>query len=261
MARAQQQVDQHDGADGDRERGPVDRRFPPHAARCDALHHRRRQAQAGAAAERRHLGEGEHVHLRHHPGADGEVGAPQAEDDERRRHGEERRGNARQRDRGQGMDARVHRQHEERVAAEPQERLLPDRDQPGIAREQVPELREGEVVGDLHDRPHVRAPAPEGERDQDGETQQRGQRAIAARAGAALDPVGGGAALAHRSLVRGKRPLGRSTRTIRKATWPARICPPGWNLAPIAWATPRITPPASVPHRLPSPPIMTASKA
>ena len=188
--------------------------------------HRRRQAHAGAAAERGDLREREHVHLSHDPGADGEISAPQAEHDERRRHGEERRRNTRERNRGDGVDARIHREHEEGVAAEPQERLLPHRDQPGVAREQVPELRQGEVIGDLDDRPHVRAPAPEGERDQDDEPQDRDQRAIAARAGAALDPVGGGA-LAHRSLVRGKSPLGRSTSTIRKATWPARICPPG----------------------------------
>ena len=61
--------------------------------------------------------------------------------------------------------------------------------------------------------------------------------------------------------ARGKRPRGRSTSTARKARCPARICHSGSILAPTAWATPMTMPPASVPHRLPSPPMMTASKA
>ncbi len=42
--------------------------------------------------------------------------------------------------------------------------------------------------------------------------------------------------------------------------WPASSFQPGSIFAPIACATPRMTPPASVPHMLPSPPMITASK-
>ena len=42
--------------------------------------------------------------------------------------------------------------------------------------------------------------------------------------------------------------------------WPASRFQPGSSCAPMACATPRMMPPASVPHMLPSPPMMTASK-
>ena len=41
---------------------------------------------------------------------------------------------------------------------------------------------------------------------------------------------------------------------------PASSCQPGSICAPIACDTPRMMPPASVPHMLPSPPMITASK-
>jgi AMP-binding enzyme len=63
------------------------------------------------------------------------------------------------------------------------------------------------------------------------------------------------------SAVRGNRPRGRTISTARNAKCPARICHSGLMLAPTVWATPMITPPASVPHRLPSPPMITASNA
>ena len=65
----------------------------------------------------------------------------------------------------------------------------------------------------------------------------------------------------HQSLVRGKNPLGRTIRMIRNAIWPARICQVGDSAAPNACAMPSTMPPSSVPHRLPSPPMITASKA
>ena len=64
-----------------------------------------------------------------------------------------------------------------------------------------------------------------------------------------------------KSLVRGNSPLGRTIRMTRKAMWPARICQVGDSAAPTACATPSTTPPISVPHMLPSPPMITASKA
>ena len=42
--------------------------------------------------------------------------------------------------------------------------------------------------------------------------------------------------------------------------WPASRFQPGSSCAPMAWATPRMMPPASVPHMLPRPPMITASK-
>ena len=43
--------------------------------------------------------------------------------------------------------------------------------------------------------------------------------------------------------------------------WPARICQVGDSAAPTAWAMPSTMPPISVPHMLPRPPMITASKA
>src|SRR5258705_2306591 len=53
---------------------------------------------------------------------------------------------------------------------------------------------------------------------------------------------------------------GRPERTMRKARCPASICQPGSMWAPTPWATPSRMPPKSVPHRLPRPPMITASK-
>ena len=47
----------------------------------------------------------------------------------------------------------------------------------------------------------------------------------------------------------------------RKARCPARICQVGSSAAPIDCAIPSTMPPINVPHMLPSPPIITASKA
>jgi hypothetical protein len=72
-------------------------------------------------------------------------------------------------------------------------------------------------------------------------------------------PAGEGDAYAHVRTL-GNSPSGRTARMTRKAMWPARSCQPGLMWAPIAWATPRTSPPANVPHRLPRPPMITASK-
>ena len=48
-------------------------------------------------------------------------------------------------------------------------------------------------------------------------------------------------------------------KTTKKAMCPARICQPGLIFAPIFWLTPKIIPPIRVPHKLPRPPIITAS--
>ena len=54
--------------------------------------------------------------------------------------------NARDRNGEQRIDAAEQREREQEVAAEPDEGLLADRDQAGIAREQVPALRQRQHV-------------------------------------------------------------------------------------------------------------------
>ena len=58
----------------------------------------------------------------------------------------------------------------------------------------------------------------------------------------------------------GRGPAAGWRAPARKTRWPASSCQPGSICAPIACATPRMMPPASVPQRLPRPPMITASK-
>ena len=78
-------------------------------------------------------------HLRHDPGADGEIGAAQPEQQRRDRHGKSAAprpisGNALER-----RHAGLRGQREQSIAAEPDIGLLADRDEPGVAREEVPQ--------------------------------------------------------------------------------------------------------------------------
>ena len=149
-------------------------------------------------------------------------------------------------------------QIEQRIAAEADIGLLADRDEAGIAGEQIPQLRKREVIGHLGDEPHPAGIAPPRQRDERGEHRRRDHGEDAAGLRCALDALG----RRHlKSLVRGNSPLGRTIRMIRKAIWPARICQVGDSAAPTACAMPSTTPPISVPHMLPSPPMITASKA
>ena len=121
-------------------------RFAHVAAVGDVLDDADRQAGAGAAAERRDLGEAEPEDLGDHPGADGEIGAAtggrsgpptgiatSAPSDAGDRDGEQR------------VDADEHGEGEQHVAAEADIGLLADRDEAGIAGEQVPQAGEREV--------------------------------------------------------------------------------------------------------------------
>ena len=213
------------------------------------------QRGAGAAAELLHLREHQAIDLGHHPGADGEVGAAQAKHDERRGKGEDAGDDPSERDRNEGVEARHDGECEQQIPAEADERLLPYGDEAGVASEQVPQLRQRQHVEDedqvLHQRPAGEERQRREQRHEGNADQRRGARGLR----------GGGDAVGHQSTARGNSPRGLSTSTIRKATWPARICHSGLMWAPMVCATPMMMPPASVPHRLPSPPMITASKA
>ncbi len=385
MPRAQDEVDEQDGAHGQRQRGPigddvargrrahVEQRLHPLDAR-DFVGDEGRQRRAGAAAQLLELREHQAVDLGHHPGADGEVGAAQPEDDkgggERQRASQE----PGEQDGNERIEPGVEGEREQQIAAEADEGLLAHRDEPGIAGEQVPILRqrqhgehEDQVVeqvaageggerdeqgneadagnadvtrkgcGDLDAvaasrrrllAPHPRRQLPNGlsqrskrtlthpgrgsrkpvvegparsvapnpglhpDRSHDaGSLQQTGIEKplrlpppLAECKARQLHHVGSPAAEMGHGLprdqllaparelsaqvhgsphcpARGKSPRGRSTSTARNARCPAKICHSGSILAPTAWATPMMMPPKSVPHRLPSPPMMTASKA
>src|SRR5262249_7214172 len=140
-------------------------------------------------------------------------------------------------------------------AAEPDIALLADRDEPGVAREQIPEARERDISVDFGEKPQVVASAPgRRRREQHGGDGERGG-ADAARAGRMLDLEGRG-----HPCTFGNRPSGRTARMMRNARCPAQSCQPGLICAAIACDTPRMMPPTSVPHMLPRPPMMTASK-
>src|SRR5712691_6504046 len=144
---------------------------------------------------------------------------------------------------------------EQHVGAEPDIGLLADRDQPGIACEQVPETRKRDIGVDLGQQPQVVAPAPGRRRGERHECDGEHDGADMARPGGVLDAEAG----VHVCTF-GNRPSGRTARMRRNARWPASTCQPGLICAPIACDTPRMMPPASVPHMLPRPPMMTASK-
>src|SRR5436190_12857619 len=140
------------------------------------------------------------------------------------------------------------------IAAEPDIGLLSHRDEAGIAGKQIPEAGQRDIDVDFSKQAQVVAPAPER---RSGEHNERGGKqrdANPARGRSMLDAKG----WSHYLIV-GNSPSGRTARTRRKARCPASSCQPGLICAPIACDTPRIMPPASVPHMLPRPPMMTAS--
>ena len=85
VARAQQRDDGAEHGDGQRQRQPIDLEFAHLPGRRHGDHDRCRQADAGTATEHRDLRREQAEHLRHHPGADGEVRAAQPEDQRRHR--------------------------------------------------------------------------------------------------------------------------------------------------------------------------------
>ncbi len=119
------------------------------------------------------------------------------------------------------MNAGQHGRREQHIAAEPDIGLLADRDEPGIAGEQVPQARQRDIGVDFGEQPQVVAPAPGRRRgkqhDSDGE---RG-RADAARRGSHARR-GSDAVIPAPS---GTGPRAARARTTRKARWPAKQLP------------------------------------
>ena len=98
----------------------------------------RRQRGSGAAAQLLELRKHQPTDLGHHPGADGEVSAPQAEDDQRGRDGNNPRDDPRQHDRQHRLKARHQGAGEQRVGSDADKGLLPDGNQASAAGEQIP---------------------------------------------------------------------------------------------------------------------------
>src|SRR5206468_5637528 len=134
------------------------------------------------------------------------------------------------------------------------------RDQPGIAGQQVPHLREHQQRDELDQHPHQARVPPQRERRERDQQDGADHGSDPAREGRACDREG---RRRHRDrfIAPANSPVGRHSSTARKTRCPVSTPQPGESLAPIVWATPRITPPARVPHSDPSPPMMTASNA
>ena len=214
------------------------------------------QRGAGAAADALPLRQQEAEDLGRDPGADREIRSPKPENHQSGGKRQRHRNESGQRDGDHRIQAVEDGRREQGVAAQTDERLLADRHQAGVARQQVPVLRQREH------RQHEEQILDDAARNEGRSDRQRGEKGDARHDGGGRQARAGFDTEArHQSVVRGKRPRGRTTRTIRNTAWPARICHSGLILAPTVCATPRMTPPASVPHRLPRPPMMTASKA
>ena len=173
VARTQNPVDQHERADGEREREPVAedvaRRGAAHmeqfADEIEAEHRTRdvgRQRGAGAAAKLLDLGEHQPADLGDDPGADGEIGAAQTEHDQRRRNGDEAGDDAGEDDREDGIDAGDQGKGEQRIGADADESLLADRNQAGTAGQQIPQLRQRQHGEDVKQFLQQRAAAKAG---------------------------------------------------------------------------------------------------
>src|SRR5262245_22206779 len=152
------------------------------------------------------------------------------------------------------MHAGQHGGGEQQVGTEPDIGLLADGHEAGVAGQQVPQARERHERIDLGKEAQRLPVAPPGRGGERDDQQREHREPDPARAGRVLDLE-----RAHPCTF-GNRPCGRAASTIRNATCPASTCQPGSIWAPIACATPRMMPPTSVPHILPRPPMITASK-
>src|SRR5205807_9875263 len=157
-------------------------------------------------------------------------------------------------------------QHQHGVSPDTDVGLLADRDQPAVACEQIPHARQHQQdEGVDQEIGHVRVDDVGKRREQDDHDRRADQppQRWSARS---RDPNGGGPGSGrnrgHHVASRARiNPWGRSASTARNTRWPASTPPLGSIWAPTACATPRMTPPARVPQREPTPPMMTASKA
>ena len=126
------------------------------------------------------------------------------------------------------MHAGEHGEREQQIAAEADKGLLADRDQPGIAGEQVPQARQRHIGEDLGQAAAAScAVAPGGRQrqrdqaDRDQRDADRGSTAWRARRGSSRH-------------LRETGPAGRTARMARNTIWPASNCQPGSICAPIA---------------------------
>src|SRR6266446_3733227 len=241
-----------DRARPDEEGEPVSQRL----TRVGSQREDGRECPPRAAAEPGGVGDEQAIHLGHGPGADGEVAASEPEHQRRGRNRERGRHETCEEDGGERVHAQVVGQHDQRVPAETDVGLLADRDEPGVAGQEVPHLRENQQRDELDEHSHQAPGTPERKRGEHKQHDGAGHGPDPARPGPTLDDEG-----RLRHWVPLKRPVGRTNSTARNTRCPVRMPQPGENLAPIVWATPRIMPPARVPHSDPSPPMMTASKA
>jgi hypothetical protein len=150
-----------------------------------------RQRRTGAAAERFDLGEDQAIDFGHDPGADGEIGAAQAKDDERGRKGKQERDDAAKNDRQQRIDPAIDREGKQHIAAEADECLLADGDETGIAGQQIPELRKRQHVEDEDQILNEPARREEWQQDEHDQKRNAGERYIARHRRCRFDPVGG----------------------------------------------------------------------
>src|SRR5208282_1364409 len=202
-----------------------------------------------------------------HPHADREFAPLEAQHEEGDGDREQRRPD-RPREQGWIGGKSFRREPDGEIGADPEERLLPDGDEPGVARQRVPHRGENDV--DEQGRQLVHDIGA-GEERRDGERQDNDRDDDAENgrfAGPALD--GELRRLDHpRSPNDERRPPraraqsrnNRRARTTRNVRWPASRNHFGSNAAPIDCARPSTIPPISVPHSDPMPPITTASKA
>ena len=84
-------------------------------------------------------------HFRDDPGADREVMAAQAEDQERNRKRDNRRDQAGERNSPQRRNAEQDREREQALGAKPNIGLLADRDEAGVTGEQIPQARQCDI--------------------------------------------------------------------------------------------------------------------
>jgi hypothetical protein len=106
------------------------------------LDHLRRQTDARAAADRGNELKDLQKDFRNHPGADGEIGAAQLEQQQNDRNGDQRADDTCERQADHRIEAGPQCAQIKRIAAEPDEGLLTDRHQPGVAGQEIPEARQ-----------------------------------------------------------------------------------------------------------------------
>ncbi len=188
VARAQQQVDDRDHQQRAGKRHQVKDRVADCPVRRDLSDDRRREREARTRAKHRDQACGKREDFGHDPGADRKIRAAQPKDDERdgNRHQPRERPGQNQ---GQ-IDIHVHcaGHIEKSIGAEADIGLLADGHESGIAGQQIPELRERQVIRHLADEPNVARLAPPWQCHERGKSRRRHKGEDATRRRCAFDP-------------------------------------------------------------------------